>query len=252
MASWDAREATAEARLARALGYPYPLPRNSYILREGAHRSCAPEDAPELRRNRTPVLAVGSNQSPQQLARKYPGAGWSPILCERCALTDFDTVYSAHITGYGSIAASLHPSPGTRVTLFVNWLDDAQLDRMHKTEIGVGNYAFARLSNIVLKTEFGHALDSVQFYVGQRGALRHDGTPVPLAEVPAENRAWTARTQRDVQHVVRARTAPDRDESDFILSAIADDALRAARRAALATDAIPFDHPGLETLIRSL
>lgn len=252
MASWDAREATADARLARALGYPYALPTASYVLEGANHRPGNAGEAPALRAGRTPVLAVGSNQSPEQLARKYVGTDWAPVLCERCTLRDFDAVYSAHITAYGSIAAALHPSPGTRVTLFVNWLDDAQLERMHRTEIGVGNYAFARLSAIDLATELGHVLDSVHFYVGQRGALAHGGAPVPLAEVRAEGRAWKALTQKDVQDAVRLRTAPDHDETTFILSAIDDADLRASRRATLCDDALPFMHPGLEILVRSL
>lgn len=246
MTSWDAREATAEARLARALGYPYHLPISSYVLEtDGSHRAAHPDEAPDYRKSRTPVLAVGSNQSPEQLARKFPGGNGLPILCERCTLDHFDTVYSAHISAYGSIAAALHPSPGTRVTLFVNWLDDAQLARMHETEIAQGNYAYARLTGIDLATEFGHALDSIAFYVGNRGALLVDGAPVPLAAVPATGRRWPAATQREVQASALALTDPGHSLEEFVHASVTEPETRRRRMEVLARAAAPFEHPGL-------
>ena len=52
-----------------------------------------------------PVLAVGSNAAPAQLARKFPlrlfPAGVTiPVL--RCVLPDFDVVYAPLISSYGS------------------------------------------------------------------------------------------------------------------------------------------------------
>ena len=59
-------------------------------------------------------------------------AGW---------LSGFDSVYSAHVTSYGSIAAMYVPVPHqTRSRQFITWLDDDQLHIMHQTEsLGV-NY----------------------------------------------------------------------------------------------------------------
>lgn len=247
---WDHPEVTDDAIIERALGYPYDLPSASYVFSDGVPKACNPDDADALRQQRTPVLAVGSNQSPVQMARKYDNSrAWSPIFCEQCRLAGFDTVYSAHIAAYGSIAATLHPSPGTRVSLFVNWLDDAQLERMHKTELGSGNYAFARLADVEIRTDLGFRLDTVHFYSGNRGALRHDNAPVPLASVRAEGRAFRPMTQAEIQAVARGRTAPGSDERSFILSSVGDAAARTSRRDALMADAFRFNHPGLEILL---
>lgn len=53
----------------------------------------------------TPVLAVGSNAAPVQLARKFPKMMFPdgvviPVL--RCVLPDFDVVYAPLISSYGS------------------------------------------------------------------------------------------------------------------------------------------------------
>ncbi len=248
---WHAREESDERILARALGYPYDLPESSYLLAAtGSPRACTSDQARDFREFRTPVLAVGSNQSPDQLARKFPGTLWSAILSEQCVLKDFDTVYSAHIAAYGSIAAMLHPSPGTSVTLFVNWLDDEQLERMHETELGSGNYAFAKLTGLEITTEFGHRMDHVHFYLGNRGAIRHNDAPVPLAAVRASKRVWASMTQSEIQQIARQRTSPGHDETSFVLSSVSDDEVRTSRRDALMADSIPFEFDGLEILRR--
>lgn len=56
-------------------------------------------------RKLTPVLAVGSNAAPVQLARKFPPSTFPdgvviPVL--RCVLPDFDVVYAPLISSYGS------------------------------------------------------------------------------------------------------------------------------------------------------
>ncbi len=233
-----------EDRLRRALEYPYAIPAESYVVEDGHVRPFAASDAPAHRAGRTGVLAVGSNQSPEQIARKYTGPGWGPVPCEKCRLTGFDTVFSAHITAYGSVAATLHPSPGTVVDLVVNWLDERQLERMHETELPNENYSFAVLDGIELTTELGHRLDSVHFYAGRRGAFSPDGQPIPFAAVAATGRRWAAATQKDMQERVRVLTSPRHDMRGFILSSIEDAETRRKRIKTLATMAQPFAHPG--------
>lgn len=234
--------------LDRALGYPYPLPGASYIVHRGEVRPFEAEDAPRHRAGRTAVLAVGSNQSPVQIARKFHEPHWGPVPCERCVLADFDTVYSAHVTAYGSVAATLHPSPGTRVTLYVNWLDEAQLDRMHDTELGNENYAYARLDGIDLETELGLALNTVHFYRGNAGAYAPASNPVPLAEVDARNRRWRALRQTEMQALVHAWAGPDHAFEEFVLHAIENRDERQRRTTRMRKTAHPFEHAGLSIL----
>lgn len=63
----------------------------------------------------TPVLAIGSNAGPSQLARKFP-ADLFPhgvlIPALRAVLPDFDVVYAPLVSSYGSATgAELHRSP---------------------------------------------------------------------------------------------------------------------------------------------
>lgn len=239
---WD-HSPDEDERLARAYGYPYPIPDTSYLVANGSWERLNGDDAPFYRETRTPVLAVGSNQSPEQILRKFQGSSWSPIACEKCSLCDFDTVFSAHITSYGSIAAALHQCPGTTVSLFVNWLDDAQLEAMHPTELGHENYVFAQLQDIKLQIDNGPALSGVYFYRGNAGAYAPDGTPIPLAEVTALDRQWSAMSQRDVLSHVNCIFAADTSVEHFVLSSIADKSERDRRRTDMERTTQRFEHP---------
>ncbi|MEX2617111.1 MAG: hypothetical protein WD767_13525 [Alphaproteobacteria bacterium] len=225
------------AALARARDYPYPLPNRSYTWRGGAVHSFDPD----LTRGRTPVLAVGSNQAPAQLTRKFGPDPDAVIPVQRCALRDFDVVYSAHVAGYGSVPAMLQSAPGVTVTLFVNWLSEDQLPVMHATELGAENYHYGRLDDIDLTLEEGGgALDSVHGYISRRGHVFHAENAVALARVPATGRQWVAMTTAEMLEKVHARLAPDHALEEFILRLISDTPYRRACIEALSTDSVAF------------
>ena len=55
----------------------------------------------------TPILAIGSNGSPEQLARKFPTSRFpagTVIPVRRAVLQDFDVAYAPVIAAYGSCA----------------------------------------------------------------------------------------------------------------------------------------------------
>ena len=233
----------------RALSYPFEIPSRSYVV-AGVRYKELPDGAPLPDvAGRHPVLALGSNQSPQQLIRKFKDRGLGPIPVVRGRLHDFDIVYAAHVAAYGSIPATLRHCPGAAVTLFVNWLDEAQLARMHETETATGNYHFARLDVITLRLEIGGDLTSAFVYVGRRGALARNGAPVALAPVKAENRVWPALDQRQVQELVRDRLAPGQPLNAFIQAAVDDRAVRLARTEALMADSLAFEHLGFAAIV---
>jgi hypothetical protein len=239
---WD-HSPDENERLARAFGYPYHIPEHSYLVVDQSWQPLTTQHAEGYRDNRTPVLAVGSNQSPEQILRKFQGPDWSPIACEKCTVANFDTVFSAHITSYGSIAAALHPSPGTTVSLFVNWLDDAQLEAMHPTELGHENYVYARLKDIELHIENGPTLSEVYFYRGNAGAYAPLGDPIPLAEVMAPGRQWAAMGQRDIQAHLTSSIANNLNVDEFVLSSISEVDERNRRRSHMERTSHHFNHP---------
>ena len=225
------------AKLERARGYPYAIPQCSYTWNAG---DVAPFD-PAARAGRTPVLAIGSNQSPQQLSRKFGDSGAIPV--QRAQLADFDIYYSAHVTAYGSVPAMLQHAPGTAVTLSVTWLDDGQLDHMHGTELSAARYRYAAIDGIALALDCGAMLDSANLYVGVNGHLMHDGDAVALAAVPAEGRRPDALSTAEVLEIVRERFAPGDSPDEFVLKLVEDGGFRKACTEAIAEDAAPFAHP---------
>lgn len=220
-----------------AKSYPFPVPGRSYLFRDGAPYPL--DDHGFDRTGRVPVLAAGSNQSHEQLARKYgglPGHGEIPI--QRGVLHDFDSVYAAHLAGYGSVPSTFYPSPGTRVTTYVLWLDDAQLNRMHETE---RNYTYDRLDDIRVDiAETGEVLSPAFAYTARVGCVNVTGAPVALAEIAAEGRRFRAMTQTEMLGHVRDRLRPGEDLDAFIRGHIEDPDMRLARTAALSADALPL------------
>lgn len=225
-----------DGKLDRARGYPYGIPEGSYVWRCG---EIARFD-PGLRKGRTPVLAIGSNQSPQQLTRKFGTAGEIPV--QRARLKDFDIYYSAHITGYGSVPAMLQRAPGTEVTLSVNWLDERQLDIMHGTELYAAKYRYEVIEGVSLALDCGTEMDSANLYVGVNGHLLHKGDAVALAAIRAEGRRPKALTTAEVLEVVRERFAPEYDSDAFVLKLVDDKDFRADCTRAISLDSVSFGY----------
>ncbi len=195
-----------------------------------------------------PVLASGSNAAPAQLTRKYAGAADAVIPVTRARLAGFDSVYNAHIAAYGSVPATLFPSPGTVLTTFVTWLDGPALAVMHGTEQPGVNYHYTRLSGIEVGVEGLGTLDEAYAYISVAGCLIHEDGPIGLAEVPAQGRRFPTRTQPEMLALVRDLTAPGTELDAFIAETVADAHLRAERSARLAATARAFAYSGFEVI----
>jgi hypothetical protein len=185
MTVWSLPEDRA-SRLALATGYPFAIPTHSYVFENGIVR---PWLADIDLRGRAPVLAIGSNQSPEQLARKFDTRhGPQRIPVTRAWLADHDVVFATHVSRYGAIPVNLHLAPGMQVRLAVTWLDPDQLEIMHRTEIGGGNYHYVRLEEIKLDLDHPgpdgmRRLDSVTAYLSPFGFMAHEGKPIGLAAI---------------------------------------------------------------------
>lgn len=184
---------TRDDVLARAMDYPYPAHPAPYLFRDGRTEPLPPAlDRASL----TPVIAVGSNRSPEQLARKYQDLPVS-IPVTRLTARDLDVVYAAHMAGYGAVPATLAPSPGTEVELWITWLDRSALTRMDETEaVGVNYRREEQVLDVVAAD--GPVPDRALVYNALRGCLAFDGTMVPLAAIPATGRHASALSQREV------------------------------------------------------
>jgi hypothetical protein len=256
MTVWSLPEDRA-SRLALATGYPFPIPGHSYLFENGLAQ---PWPTAVDYRDRLPVLAIGSNQSPEQLARKFdPRKGPQRIPVTRAWLADHDVVFATHMSGYGAIPANLMFVPGMRVRLAVTWLDPLQLEAMHATEIKGGNYSYVRLEGIRLDLDHpgpggARGLDSVTAYVSPFGYMAHEGRPLGLSAIEAEGRPHPAATAAEALDLLRRRAGYPRALDDFILEAVGDRAPMESRgfrdrlKSLLRETALPFAHPRVTIL----
>jgi hypothetical protein len=238
-----------DAVVRRALDYPYMAPPHSYLYDAGAPgRQRALVLDPKHFEHRTPVLAAGSNRAPERLAQKFqrsfPNAR---IPVTHAQLTDFDSVYCAHVTSYGSVPATLHPSPGTTVTLHITWLTDEELACMHETEQPGINYHFTRMKGLNLIVDGGTRLDVAYAYLSVHGALLEGGVPVALAAISATNRRFPVRDQSGMLTGLSTKVAPGVAVHDFIRNVVGIEedrcALRASHEALLrrSVERFPFE-----------
>ncbi|MGF1630599.1 MAG: hypothetical protein ACFCUT_14090 [Kiloniellaceae bacterium] len=245
---------TDDALLRLAKGYPYAAPSGSYLYREGASAALGGLLAPELFEGRVPVIAHGSNRAPEQLHRKFghlTGEA-SAIPVTRAWLCDHDVVFSAHVTRYGAISATLHEAPGTRVQVYVTWLTAAQLLRMHETEIGAGNYGYGRMGGVKLTIEGGPEISEAFVYLSVHGCLADPekaGAPLALAAVPAEARVHRAVDQAAALAVLHQAHHPDLALDAMILANIKDLEQRRRLVEALQAGAVPWSVPGFELML---
>jgi hypothetical protein len=191
------------AILKRALAYPYATPDRSYLYRKGEALELPP-GGPDLA-GRTPLLSYGANAAPEALARKLaplPGVEM-PVL--RAELEGFDVVYSAHVSPYGAVPATLLESPGTTAPVFV----------IHPT---------AEQRTLLTASEPNYDLvevDGMETYRSKHGCLEIDGSAVALTAVRSAGRTLPELDEPAVLERVRAHLAPGSSLEQFVRACIA-------------------------------
>jgi hypothetical protein len=244
-------------RLVRAKSYPYDVPSTSYILFQGEPVPLKRMNPPDDTAERIPVLAYGSNASPQQLINKYPYLSDEegiPVL--KTALTGFDVVYSAHFSSYGAIPAMLVSSPGTRLTTFVTWLTEEQLEVMHDTELGPDRdgtaYTFGNLTGVLAMIDAVGIREEVFMYQSAAPALGHEGAMCAYAEVVARERTVQEYGHERVLQAAQEGIAPDMTLEAFLLETATDPDARAAYTARLHKNGVKAKLKGYKQLMPTL
>ncbi len=226
--------------LKRARDYPYWAPKSSYTWDSSAEPNNVRPFDPNLVLNCWPVLAVGSNRSPEQLSRKFEGINVGPIAVQYGRITDFDVVYAAHISAYGAVPAMLQREQGVQAKIAVTWLSDEQLKIMHRTE---GNYHFGEIEHVQLVLEHGESIESAYFYVGKHGSLNMNNQAIGVKDIAALNRPYVSANSAEILETLRERLGASEDPDNFILRLVNDDHYRGAIISILASKAQPFDYP---------
>lgn len=211
----------------RALGYPYRAARRPFVL--AGELMLDPAELAIDTSERATLLAYGSNMSTGTLVRKL-AENPDPVLVEPTWLEGFDAVYSAHLSPYGAVPATLQSSPGTSVRAAFVHLTDEQVECVSASE---PNYELTRAWGCRFDQGFG--IGEMQTYLSHHGCLVVDGSEVAVAGAEAKGRRFTAMSEPEVLEWVRDFLCPELSLEDFITSTAADAELAAARSDALAS-----------------
>ncbi len=201
-------------RLRRAGAYPYEIPDRSF-LQLGAQTLELPADL-DLG-GREPLLAYGSNAAPEALARKLAADPGTPLPLLRAELEGFDAVYSDHLSPYGAVPATLWPSPGTALTVFVSYPTPTQRSLLAATE---PNYEQHRLEGIVCRPDRGDPLRALDAFLSRHGCLLLAGSPVALSAIAARARRLPALEEGEVLERIRAARFPDLAVGELVAKAV--------------------------------
>jgi hypothetical protein len=221
------------AVLTQALGYPWARPKGSFLLRADTVELLA--DLPTDERQhlvrqftspkdgRLPLLAIGSNGSPEALERKFAhfsGEDDRTVLVLSGQLRDFDVGAAAQPTMYGAMPATLFPSPGTAVSTAILWVTQAQFTQLAWSEI---TYRLGRLQTRFDIDEVAEGFDEVLAFVSRFGAFCVEGSPVALAAIPAGNRTATPLTQEQLLDAAAALAIGPGATAETLVRAIFED-----------------------------
>ncbi|GJL80783.1 MAG: hypothetical protein DHS20C01_04170 [marine bacterium B5-7] len=211
-----------DGRYQRAIRYPYDWPSDCYLFHSG--RSHLVHDRIAAREGRVAVLAYGSNRSPEQLMRKFGKLHANQaIFVERCELSGWDVIHSAHVTRYGAIPAALVANPDVTIRVAVTWLDNKQLYIMDESESTGCNYGRQTLTRSA-KPGDGDANEyEVQAYVTSHGPLRVDQQLVSHAAIDAKGRPDKGLHTIDVLKRAHTLFASTQSFKQFVLG-LCDDA----------------------------
>jgi len=208
---------------AAAGAYPFDQPLESFVFAGGRVERLSEAAFA----GRWHVLAIGANAAPSRLALKFRDLeGTMPVA--RTVLAEEAVVFSAHLTRYGALPATLHPAPGARVYVLVTWLTPAQRARMHETE-GLGRrYDYVERTDLRLESEAAPLAPSqpVGLYLSRAGPLRLGSRPVRQAQAPTTNCPLPALTQRAALRLCHRRLAPGLDFDSFLRRLVEDAAFR--------------------------
>ena len=213
-------EKSPEQSLRRAYGYPYAAPSHDYLFTEG--RVEVLREEADLG-SRQPVIAVGSNRAPEQLARKFGAEKDRTIPVTWAWMHGYDVVYCAHLAGYGSVPATLHGSPGTEVRVAVTWLTEAQLERMHETESVGASYVYGTFDLEAIDLGAGRPSMRAGCYISKCGALALDGAPVALAEIEAKGRQFKSLSQAAKLALLHSVFGDHPEEAAWVLSLLGEE-----------------------------
>lgn len=194
----------------------------------------------------TPVIAYGSNANVDALTRKFVTSDFSgqaaiPVI--KGTLQDFDVTWSPELVFNGAMPATIVSSPGTTVSVWITWLDRAELAQMNATE-GVGTlYSYGYLTGARLDMP-GPTVTRPGLYVDCFGALRVHAHVLAISGVPAVHRRFTAVDSSTALAQAAAVLGWRGPVFDLLLENVRSSALSASRSRSLETLGVQLPERG--------
>ncbi len=257
-----------DARLHRAYSYPYerlgfsflatpgrvfPIVEASYssaletkvvygeeVVRAAAVQDIAAAvggdtDEPE----RFPLLSYGANVSIEGISGKIDGlTGHDSILPVISGdLLDFDVTYSPHLSLYGSMPSTLHPSDGCRSPVAVLMATASQLTAIARMEL---NYRFGWLMGARFIASSGEVSGDLYAFVSRHGSFSPEGQPLALSAVESDPRSYPAVVEKGALAVAAEILGLDSAE-DLVYRTIRDYEWAVRQRPALAAHSTAFE-----------
>ena len=160
---------------------PSEEPGPPVVDRAAIERALAAEGAAPLA-DRTLVVAVGSNQTPATIARKYARAASAvPVTTPfvRCTVHDLAVGHVPRAAAPGYVPAAPYRAEGERMELVATWFDAAQLAVVDETEPNYDRVSLG-VAEFPVALATGEQPAHVDVYASRWGVLARDGVPIPL------------------------------------------------------------------------
>jgi len=217
------------ASFERALRYPWARPPGSYRLTSAGVDLLADMSAGEQEGvlaqftsdggGRSPVVAIGSNAAPETLEAKFAHFPEEDraVLALTGRLRGFDVGAAAQPTAYGSMPATLFPSPGTAVCATVLWVTPTQFTQLAWSEF---SYHLGKLRTRFEVDEGDAHFDEVLVFVSRFGVFCVDERPVALAAIKADGRTAESFTQEQLLDAAAALALGPEAKAEMLVRAI--------------------------------
>ncbi|HMT04220.1 MAG: hypothetical protein KDB48_09180 [Solirubrobacterales bacterium] len=239
-------------------GYPWARPGGSFVLDEGDGRllsELAPDRQAEIieefsgtRSGRTPMLAIGSNASPEGLWRKFAhfeNAADRTLLAITGRLCGFDVGASAELAFYGALPATIFASPGTEASVTALWLTHRQLTQLAWAEVPyrLGCLEAEFRFEETVDTGGQNSFDRSLVFVNRFGTFSPEGAPLALEAIPATGRRTVAADQVELLTMVARMTfGPESGAMDLVRKAFEEPGTTIpAVTEVLSRNSIPFE-----------
>ena len=201
----------------RAKNYPYERPKGSFLLENDRIVELKGRVLDGDLKKFIPVLAYGSNASPEQLRRKLSPIK-EPIAVLSATVKNLDVIFSGQFSRYGCIPATITNSSGTMLYTHVVLLTKKQLAIIHKTELP--EYRYGELKIPIIVDRLGYR-ESIFAYVFDWG-FQQDGKFIAFEEVYAENRNFLCLNHEELLQLAIKKISNKKINLEDLLLSIVD------------------------------